>query len=333
MKYTDINKVANHDPKNGPLKAIVFGEISMDILIKVSEGASEGPVTRGSHYTCSFGGRGANQAMAVSRLGVTTYLVGCVGNDDFGKALIKYLSATEVKTEGIRIRQGSSALAILAVKEDGEFRVLSFVEGVNSAVDGEDVERFIHLMNGSCVALFQLGYSVSVISAAAKAAKANGILTILDPAPILSDIADLYSSIDIITPNQQEAETLVGFRVHDPRTSSKAADILHRLGVRTVIIKLGEQGAFCSTPNERVFLPAFKVKAVDTVGAGDAFNGALASGLAYGLSITEAAIWGSAAGAISVTKVGAQCGMPDLKSLMAFIDTVPESSIRKPYYE
>ncbi len=322
MKYTDMQNPAEHSKETTTPKAIVFGEISMDILIRVSEGTSEGPVVRGSHYTCSFGGRGANQAIAVSRLGVMTYLVGCVGDDDFGKALINHLSETAVKIQGIKVSEGSSALAILAVSEDGEFRVLSFVEGVNSDVGGEDLERFIRLMEGSCVALFQLGYSVSVILPAAKAAKANGVVTILDPAPILSDITDLYSSIDIITPNQQEAETLVGFRVHDPRTSSKAADVLHQLGARAVIIKLGEQGAYCSTSSERVFIPAFRVKAIDTVGAGDAFNGALAAGLAHGLSIKDAAIWASAAGAISVTKVGAQPGMPDLQSLIAFINTI-----------
>src|SRR5689334_4859160 len=130
MKYTDIKNVADNNLKHGTLKAIVFGEISMDILIRVSEGASESSVIRGSHYTSSFGGRGANQAVAVSRLGVKTYLVGRVGNDDFGKSLMAYLSATAVETVGIRISEGSSALAILAVKEDGEFKVLSFVEGV-----------------------------------------------------------------------------------------------------------------------------------------------------------------------------------------------------------
>jgi len=322
MKHTEILYAAKHFQEGGTLKAVVFGEISMDILIRVSQDASQDPVVRGSSYTCSFGGRGANQAIAVSRLGVKTSLVGQVGSDDFGNALMNHLRTTAVETSGVKVGNGSSALAILAVTKDGEFRVLSFVEGVNSTVGAEDVQRFIDLMKGCRVALFQLGYSVPVILSAAKAAKENGIITILDPAPILSDTADLYSSIDIITPNQQEAESLVGFRVYDPSTSAKAADVLHQLGARVVIIKLGEQGAYCSTQNERVFLPAFRVKAIDTVGAGDAFNGALASGIAHGLSITEAAIWGTAAGAISATKIGAQSGMPDLTSLIAFINKV-----------
>jgi ribokinase len=144
---------------------------------------------------------------------------------------------------------------------------------------------------------------------------------ILDPAPARSDIpSDLYPLIDIITPNIVEVEQLVGFPVESPALTSEAASLLQQRGVKTVLIKLGENGGFCATPDEAFFFPVFRVEAIDTVAAGDAFNGGLAAALAEGYSIREAVTWGAAAGALSATKSGAQSSLPDRQALMEFLE-------------
>lgn len=302
------------------MKAIVFGEINTDIVIRVSDLFPPGPVVRGISYLTTTGGRGANQAMSISRLGLTTYLVGRVGKDDFSKEILKRLKSANVYTDGIELDDGNPGLAILTVDDVGEFRVLAFVEGINEKIDHNDLDRFLKLMQQATVGLFQFGYPVWVISEAIKAAKSAGITTILDPTPILTEIpSDLYSATDIITPNGSEAEQLVGFPVTDYASALKASKSLHDLGTQTVIIKMGEFGAVCSTQVEQFHIPAFPVNVVDTIGAGDAFNGGLAAALAMGKSIKEAVIWGCAAGALSITGLGAQSALPNIETLLQFI--------------
>ncbi len=149
--------------------------------------------------------------------------------------------------------------------------------------------------------------------------KTPGVPVILDPAPVQELPPELYQSVDILTPNQLEATQLVGFPVDGQETAAQAARVLQQRGVDTVIVKLGAQGAFCVTESESFFVPAFPVQAVDTVAAGDAFNGALAVALTKGLSLREAVVWGAAAGAISATQAGAQTSLPDLETFNTFL--------------
>jgi ribokinase len=158
------------------------------------------------------------------------------------------------------------------------------------------------------------------VIAAAQAARQAGVTVILDPAPARADIPpELYSLIDIITPNEIEASQLVGFSVNGQETAAKAAVELRQRGVGTVIVKLGAQGVLCATSEETLFIPAFLVETVDTVAAGDAFNGGLAAALAEGLPLDQAVIWGAAAGALSATKAGAQPSLPDRETFEAFL--------------
>jgi len=147
------------------------------------------------------------------------------------------------------------------------------------------------------------------------------VRVILDPAPARSDLPlELYPLIDTIAPNEVEASQLVGFAVHDTETAIKAAKKLQQRGVKNAIVKLGDRGVVAVTADRTLFVPAFAVEAIDTVGAGDAFNGGLAAALDAGLSLEEAVVWGAAAGALCVTKMGAQVAMCDRATFDAFLD-------------
>ena len=161
---------------------------------------------------------------------------------------------------------------------------------------------------------------MSAVVAAAIAARDAQVRLILDPAPMQNDVPDeLYRLVDIITPNEVEAGQLVGFPVDGEESAAKAAVVLLQKGVKNAIVKLGSKGVFCATPEETFFIPAFAVQAVDTVAAGDAFNGGLAAALSEGHSLRDSVIWGAAAGALAATKLGAQPSLPDRVTLDAFL--------------
>jgi ribokinase len=308
------------------MKAIVFGEVALDILIKRSFLAPESTIIRGSSYAATSGGHGANQAIALSHLGVNTYLISRVGNDLFQQEILSNLIKANVNVDGVFRGEGNSGLAILAIEETRDFRVLAFIEGVNKYISQEDVTRFISLMEGANVALSYLGFPITIVQAALRAAKSAGILTILDPTPTLPDVPiELYTLSDILTPNQLEAEYLVGFPVRDVESARAAAALLRQRGSSTVIIKMGAQGVFCAAPDRAFFAPAFAINVVDTVGAGDAFNGGLAAGLAYKLPLEQAVIWGSGTAALSLMGEGAQSTLPTISSLQNLIRAQPIS--------
>src|SRR5216684_2707395 len=258
MKYQDRTEMTQNSVQASV--AVVFGEVCVDLLIQALAFHSSSDVFRGEKYQIAFGGRGANQAIATRRLGLQTRIVGRVGDDHFGEQLIQNLAGFGVKTDRLVVDLGNSPLAIIGIQHDGEFKVLSFVEGVNRNVNLVDVERFASCLADASIVLFQLGYPVEAIAAAAKVAKAADVLTILDPAPAEGVIpVELYSSVDIITPNEREASPMVGFPVFDINTATAAAQILHEKGSKTVVVKLGVQGALCSTLSEIFFEPAIPV--------------------------------------------------------------------------
>lgn len=304
----------------GIQQTVVFGSINMDLIAKTQRLPMPGETLLGRSFFTAPGGKGANQAVAIARLGVSTRMVGRVGEDGFGSELLDSLQTAGVNTDSVLVDRGvSSGIAAIAVDDAGENQII-IVPGANGRVDETDVERLKNLLPGIAVLLLQFEIPINAVLSAAQAAKLAGVKVILDPAPALMNIPDeLYSWVDIITPNETEAGQLVGFDVNDAKTAAKAADVLLQKGVKTAIIKLGAKGVFCATIADRFFVPAFSVTAVDTVAAGDAFNGGLAVGLVEGLDLREAVVWGAAAGALTATKRGAQSAIPDRETFNAFL--------------
>lgn len=301
-------------------KVIVFGSLNMDLVAKTPRLPVRSETLLGKDFFTAPGGKGANQAVAVARLGVPTYMVGRVGKDSFGLELLASLQADGIQTENVLVDETTgSGVAVIAVDDAGDNQII-IIAGANGRVNQEDVERLILLFPETAALLLQLEIPLPSVFSAAQAAQQFGCPVILDPAPACLDFpSELYSLIDIITPNEIEASQLVGFPVNDPEAAAEAAATLCQRGVGTAIVKLGAQGVFCKTSQESFFVPAFPVETVDTVAAGDAFNGGLAVAMAQGHSLREAISWGAAAGALSTTKAGAQPSLPDRDTLEAFL--------------
>lgn len=300
--------------------AIAFGSINMDLVATTPKLPVPGETLLGHNFFTVPGGKGANQAVALARLGVTTYMVGRVGDDSFGNQLLKTLLAAGVNIENVLVDESArSGVALISIDDAGENQII-VVPGANGCVDSTDVDNLNSLLPNCRVLLMQFEIPLPSILLAAQAAKRLGVIVILDPAPVLKEIpAELYPLVDVITPNETEIGQLVGFAVNDLEAAARATNILLQRGVGCAIAKLGIKGVICATREETFFVPAFPVETVDTVGAGDAFNGGLAAAMVEGTSLRQAVVWGAAAGAITATKSGAQSSMPTKEVLMDFL--------------
>ncbi len=299
---------------------VVFGSLNMDILATTSRLPVAGETVTGETFTMMPGGKGANQAIAISRLGLPCHFLGRVGNDSFGDTLIQSLASNQVDTTGILVDDSAhTGVAIITVNQQGENQIIAIPEA-NGNLDDTDVERLRPHLEGAAFLLMQLEIPITVVGAAAELAQSMGVPVILDPAPAQELPFALYSNLNIITPNALEAETLVGFPITDTASAQDAATQLQKQGVNTVMITLGKQGVYCAHGEESFFVPAFDIEPIiDTVAAGDAFNAGLAVALCCGMNLQRSIICGSAAGALTVTQAGAQSALPNYERLHQFL--------------
>ena len=298
------------------MSIIVFGSLNMDLVAQVPRLPQAGETLLGTSFVTVPGGKGANQAVAAARLGGPTAMVGRVGNDNFGVLLCKSLQVSGVSTDAVMADQGPSGVALINVDDEGENQIV-VVPGANGKVDTTDVGR-LPLYGDRSILLMQFEIPLTAVQAAAERAKEHCV--IVDPAPARSDLPpEFYGLVDILTPNQTEASQLTGLKVNSVPTAMEAAQVLRQRGTSTVIVKLGRQGAVVASKSEVFHVPAFQVDAVDTVAAGDAFNGGLAVALAQEKSLREAVKWASAVAALSVMSAGAQPSMPTREQVETFL--------------
>lgn len=301
------------------MAVVVFGSINMDLVVRTPRLPVAGETLAAHSFFTAGGGKGANQAVASARAGAPTRMVGRVGDDLFGATLRNDLAADGVDVGGILAdAKQPSGVALIAVDDSAENRIM-IVAGANGAVGRDDLRRLDGVLEGARVLLLQLEIPMESVVAAARAARERGVTVIVDPAPARPLPPELYATTDLLTPNATEAAMLVGFEINSQSEVEKAARILLERGVRGVIIKLGERGAYWTDGHAHKLLPAFKVAAIDTVAAGDAFNGALAAALAEGQAIEEALRWGIAGGALAVTRAGAQPALPSRSELLQML--------------
>lgn len=306
----------------------VFGSINMDLVARTPRLPAPAETITGHDFFTAPGGKGANQAVATARLGVPTWLVGRVGDDSFGHELLNHLKNIGVETAAVFVDASvSSGVAIIAVDDQAQNNII-VIPGANGRVDRSDVERLEKHLGQPEVLLLQLEVPLEQVIAAARLARQKGVTVVLDPAPAQTLPTELYGLVDIITPNEVEAAHLVGFPVKTTEEAQNAAEVLLKQGVTTAIIKMGALGVFYATQTdagpEEAFVSAFTVPAVDTVAAGDAFNGGLAAALVEGHSLPRAVVWGTVAGALSTTKAGAQPSMPTRTEFDSFLQRNPE---------
>ena len=292
------------------MSVVVLGSINMDLTTYVPRLPAPGETLFGSRFITVPGGKGFNQAVAAGRLGTATHFVGRVGEDAFGRGVMDLIADEPVDISGILVDPHSSTgLAVISVDEQAENSII-VISGANMAHDAQEVARCRAALRQAKVLLLQLESPLDVSLAAAQAAREAGAWIVLDPAPAKPLPPKAYRLCHMLTPNEVEAETLVGFRPTNREEAAQAAAILCERGVETAVIKLGAQGVYYQSGSERGFVEPFSVKAIDTVAAGDAFNGGLAVALAEERPLAEAIRWGAAAGALATTKAGASSAMP-----------------------
>ncbi len=302
-----------------------FGSLNMDLVGQAPRLPLPGETLLGTQFTTVPGGKGANQAVAAARLGVPTTMIGRVGNDSFGHSLINSLNAAGVSAEAIGVdTKAPTGVALIVVDNGGQNQIV-VLPGANGQVGHQEVQGLTERLRSGDGVLLQLEVPMAAVLQAAQVAQGRGAMVILDPAPAPDHLPDnLLAAVDWLTPNQGEASQLVGFAVTDVPSAWAAAQALQRRGPRQVVVKLGEGGAVVATPTGGFHQPALAVHAVDTVAAGDAFNGGLAAGLATGLSPEQAIQWATAVAAYAVTQRGAQRAMPTRSQAEDLLARVPQ---------
>jgi len=293
----------------------VLGSLNMDFVVRVDELPAPGVTTMGRDFQMIPGGKGANQACAVGRIGARTvqgYMIGRVGSDVFGDQLKASLSAAGVDVSAVYAKKEQpTGVAFIWVDASGQNSIV-VAPGANFAIEASEVSGHRAVFQGARYALFQLELPLPVVAAGLSVARQMGARTILDPAPAQPLSPDLLANVDILTPNEQEACLLLGRSIEriEENEYRRVAGALRGLGVRSVILKLGSRGALYFDGDVEILQPVFKVDAVDATAAGDIFNGALAVTLAEGKPMQVALRFAAAAAAISVTRVGAQSSVP-----------------------
>ena len=294
----------------------VLGIFVADISFSGPKIPSIGETILGKKYNVGPGGKGCNQAIAIARLGGNTNFISKIGKDAYGELALKTLEKNKISTENI-IQDGNqqTGVAGILVDQNTGKNAINVIVGAPSSLRINEIEKQINLIKRSKIFLTQLEVPKDVTLHCLKTAKENGCITILNPAPASEISKEFYNNIDFFTPNETEAEFYTGIKITSEKEAKQAADKLLNLGIKKVIITLGEKGLFYSDGKEETYLKASAVKAIDTTGAGDAFNGGLAFGLSKEKPIKECLELANKVAGISTTKLGAGDAMPFIQDI------------------
>lgn len=294
---------------------VVIGSSNTDMVVKTQRFPAPGETVFGGEFLMTPGGKGANQAVAAARLGVEVTFIAKVGNDLFGREAVAGFEKEGINTDYISVDlEAASGVANILVDRHGE-NCIAVASGANGALSSADIDCAMVQIEKADVLLMQLETLVPTIEHAAKMGRRMKKLVVLNPAPALALSGELLRNVDIITPNETEAEILSGIRITDQKSMEEAARTLRDRGVGAVVITLGARGAYIQSEEITGIVPALKVVPVDTTAAGDTFNGALAVGLANRLPLDAAVRFASRASAVSVTRMGAQLSAPYLNEI------------------
>ncbi len=304
-----------------PPRVLVIGSINMDLVARVPAIPRPGETLTGRSLTFIPGGKGANQAVAAARLGAQVSMAGRLGDDAFSATLRHGLEATGIDTAAILSTPNTaSGTAWISVADDGQ-NAITVIPGSNGLVTVEDVLGWEPIISASDLLLLQLEIPVDAVAAAIRLARRHGVRAILDVAPVPSAPlpAECYN-VDVMTPNQLEAELLTGLCVDSVDAAQAAAARLRERGARRVVIKLGSLGAWLTDADSTgVHVPPYSITPVDTTAAGDAFTAALGVVWSGGDSLHNAVRYANAAGGLATTRIGAQPAMPTRTEVDEFV--------------
>ena len=294
----------------------VLGIFVADISFSGPKIPAIGETILGNKYNVGPGGKGCNQAVAIARLGGKVNFISKIGKDSYGELALNTLTKNKINTESVIQDENlqTGVAGILVDKNSGK-NAINVIVGAPSTLKVAEIDKHIDIIKNSKIFLTQLEVPKDVTLHCLKTAKENGCLTILNPAPASEISKEFYKNIDYFTPNETEAEFYTGIKITNEKEAKQAADKLINLGIKKIIITLGEKGLFYSDGKEEIYLQATPVKAIDTTGAGDAFNGGLAFGLSKEKPIKECLELANKVAGISTTKLGAGDAMPFIKDL------------------
>lgn len=301
-------------------KITVLGSFVVDLMARAPHLPVPGETVKGSIFKLGPGGKGSNQGVAAQRAGADVTMVTKIGNDDFAEIALKSFINEGIDTKLVfKDDNLSTGAALIMVDEDTSENEIVVTLGACSNITADNIETARKAIEGSKVFLTQLETNVDAVEKSIDIAHSMGVKVILNPAPVQEIPKQLYSKIDFFTPNEVEASILSGVTIENIEDARKAAQIFIDRGTLNIIITLGSKGALVVTPSGDELIESYKVNAVDTTGAGDAYNGGFATAIAEGKDIFEAARFASAIGALSVTKIGTSPAMPYRKEIDEFI--------------
>jgi ribokinase len=300
---------------------VVVGSINMDIVAVTSQYPAHGETLFGENMKILSGGKGANQATTCAKLGKRVKLIGAIGQDAFGHEIERSLLKNNVNTSSLKhVADHSTGCALITVDATAENTML-VIKGANDHLTKEDIDHCFSTVTDSAVLLVQMEIPEVAVLQSMKRAKEKNMFIILDPAPAEGVTKEALIYADLITPNLQETKVLTGIDVNSKESAYEAGTYFEKhFGVKKSIIKMGDKGALVYQNGETFFIEPIAVKAIDTVGAGDSFAGALACAIADGETIESAAKFASIVAAMKVTKMGAQDGVPTLLEVNLFCE-------------
>lgn len=300
-------------------RILVIGSFMMDLVVRTPRAPQEGETVIGTSFNRFPGGKGANQAVAAARLGAAVTMAGKLGEDLFGDQFLAVLEEEGICTKHIlRDSEASTGVGSIVLDDQGNNRIV-VVPGANMRYNLADLAELAEIVPDHDLIMLQLEMDMEVVKAAVKMGQRCGVPVVLNPAPAQELDNDLLQAVDYLTPNETEAELLTGVPVTSLDGARRAAAVLLDKGPKHVVITLGENGAFLATQDVFLHVPGFPVQTVDTVAAGDAFNGALAVQIAQGSSLEEAVKFANAVGALAVTRPGAIPSLPKKEEVQEFL--------------
>lgn len=298
-------------------KICVIGSLNMDLVVNVDNMPKKGQTLIGSDFKEVPGGKGANQAVAMARLGGDVTMIGKVGTDSFGQTLIDALKNDNVNTTYVHKEDGPTGVAMITVDKNAENSIV-VAPGANFKVKENDIDKNIDAIKNSDIVVVQLETPLETIKYALKSAKKLGKYTILNPAPAVKLEDSIIENVDLLTPNETELEILSGVSINCEDDILKAAQTMIEKGVKELIVTLGSKGSLYINKETSMFKKSYKVDAVDTTAAGDSYTGALSVAFSKGENIDVAMDFASRVGALCVTKEGAQSSLPTLEEVERF---------------
>ena len=291
-------------------RTVVVGSLNMDLVVKAEHMPAPGETVRGHDFQAIPGGKGANQAAALALLGQQVAMVGRVGQDAFGPDLVANLARKGVDTRHVVVTSDmATGNAMIIVDASGQNSIV-IAPGANGRVSPADVEACDDLLGQADFLVVQLEIPLETVAYAVERASHHGLRIVLNPAPAATVPPEVLRRVDFLVPNETEAASLTGQPVEDLGSAQRAAHLLRQAGAGTVIVTLGGQGSFTLSGEEAFHTPAPQVPVVDTTAAGDAFIGGLVAGLGRSMALREAVRFASCAGALAVTRFGAQTSLP-----------------------